>query len=172
MRMMAIAVALVLAGCGNDEGREVASGSFDDGNGGKSDYSVRDGGDGNATVRIDSADGDVTIKSNTGGVDGAALPGGLPLYPGAKIVSNATVSATAGAGAGSMAMLESADPPARLAGFYRAAAAKQGWKVETEVKTGDSAMLGGPTPDGSAFSVMISPGSDGGSSAMLTVGKQ
>lgn len=170
MRKMMVAGALLLASCGNDEGREVASGSFDAGNGERGDYSVRADGDGDATVSINTSEGALTIKSNTDGQ--GALPGGLPLYPGAKIVSNATVSATAGAGAGSMAMLESGDPPAKLAGFYRAAVQKQGWSIETEINTQGTAMIGGPARDGSAYSVMISPGSDGGSTAMLTLGKQ
>lgn len=138
MRWMgAIVPALMLAACGGDDGREVASGTVTDADGKSTDYSVTQSGDGD--------EGQVTIKTDEGsvqfgsGAGNAKLPDGFTLYPGAKLTGGMN-SAAEGKSA-TIANFEVKAKGADVIAHYRKQAEAQGMKIKGEMSSPGNIIL-------------------------------
>lgn len=152
---------LVLAACGSE-----TSGTFEGEDGETGEYTIdRATGETNAT--IETEDGTTTVRSGSNvPVD---LPAGFSVYPGAEVVSNTVVKQ--GQGSGTLVSLESTDSPDKVAAYYKAQAEDAGITIQMEMTTNGMQMVGGESEDGLTFSIMASPGDDGGTNAQLTVGQ-
>ena len=155
-----LGLGMVLSACGSGD-----SGSVEDADGNRADYTVESNEDGlNATVKTPEG----TVAMQSGENVAADLPDGFTIYPGAKVVSATNI---AGAGhSGSMVMLESTDGAEDVAQFYRKQAEAAGVAIEMDMSINNGKMLGGKGPDDLAFS-LTSTAKDGVTQAQLTVGK-
>jgi hypothetical protein len=124
-------------------------------------------GDGDASeVKITSADGSATVNINAGDTD-AKLPFGLEIYPGAKVVS--TMNSNSDGNTGAMVVMESDAKPDAVLGWYRKSVESKGFKIETEITTGDMRAIAG-TKDKGSFTLQVAPG-DAGSMITLIAGQ-
>lgn len=164
-----LALAAALAGCGGKEGREVASGTVSDGEGGTADYSVRESGDGTA-MTVKTEKGTAVIRT---GKDAGKFPTGFTLYPGATITSGTAVSNDAEAGGGgSVIAFESSDDPAAIIAHYKQQAKAAGYAIEGEMAmnngtTGETMMVGGTRGD-AGFSLTATRAADKTSATFIT----
>ena len=153
--------ALTLMSCGGPDEGEVTTAD------GKAEYTVdADGRD--SEIRFTDTDGNETVI-NSGTAVEAELPDGFTVYPGARIVSNTTMSGAQGAG--SLVSIASDDPLDEVVAFYRQQAEAAGVEIEMEMKNGEAVMIGGESPDGLFFSFNASP-EGGGTSGVLMAGRQ
>jgi hypothetical protein len=97
----------------------------------------------------------------------AAAALGVPLYPGATLVS-AIVGDAGGAG-GAIVTIETRAPPADVARFYRERLAAAGYAIRAEANVGTVRLIGGETPARS-LAVQVSAREGGGSTVALTAG--
>lgn len=140
MRMiLAGALALVLAACGGGDAEDGASGgayqrTVDVGNGGQVDTRV--GGD----IEVD-------------------LPAGFSVYPGAKVV--ATTAANVAQGKGRTVFMQTQDPVAEVADYYRKQASDAGVEVTNTMNSGDAQMLAGKAPSGTGMNVLVTTNDEG-----------
>ena len=157
--LMALAAVLVLAGCGGEKT------VYSDAEG--NEVKVTREGDGEASeVKITSADGSATVNINSEGGD-AKLPFGLEVYPGAKVLS--TMNSNSDGKAGAMVVMESSAQPDAVLAWYRKSVEGKGFKVETEIKTGDMRAIAG-TKEGGSFTLQVTP-AEAGSSITLIAGQ-
>lgn len=131
--VFALGTALLVTACGSEQ-----SGTFETEDGGEGSYTLEnDGKEFSATATTE--DGTTTMRS---GEDVPLdLPAGFTLYPGAKVLTNTSV--TNADGAGSLVIMESADAAADLAAFYRKQAEDAGIKIEVEMTTSQGVTLAG-----------------------------
>lgn len=156
--LMAVAAVVLLAGCGGEKT------VYSDAEG--NEVKVTREGDGDASeVKITSADGSATVNINAGATD-AKLPFGLEVYPGAKVVS--TMNSNSDGNKGAMVVMESSAKPDAVIAWYRKSVEGKGFKVETEITTGDMRAIAG-TKDGGSFTLQVAP-ADAGSSITLIAG--
>jgi len=156
--LMAVAAVVLLAGCGGEKT------VYSDAEG--NEVKVTREGDGDASeVKITSADGSATVNINAGATD-AKLPFGLEVYPGAKVVS--TMNSNSDGNTGAMVVMESSAKPDAVIAWYRKSVEGKGFKVETEITTGDMRAIAG-TKDGGSFTLQVAP-ADAGSSITLIAG--
>ncbi|HWL46436.1 MAG TPA: hypothetical protein VNQ31_01850 [Sphingomonadaceae bacterium] len=141
---------------------------------GNAAYSVESGGDGNATI-VRTTAGKAVISD---GETAAALPAGLALFPGATVTASSVVTderATGdgepGGGESALLSFTSAASPAAIAGFYKAAALRAGYRIDGEMTTGGIAMLSAARPGAGGFTLTASPGANG-SEATLIAGRE
>lgn len=156
---LALALGLALAACGSEQ-----SGTFDDGEGGEGSYRV-DTENGITTSEITTEDGTARMESGTGVK--AKLPDGFSIMPGANVVSSSNI--TTEQGSGSMTMMEIAKPADEVVAFYRKQAEAAGIKIQLEMNSDGTRMIGGEGRDNVAFSLTASE-TDGKTSAQLMVG--
>lgn len=156
---MVAAAVLLLAACGGEKT------VYSDAEG--NEVKVTREGDGDASeVKITSADGSATVNINAGATD-AKLPFGLELYPGAKVVS--TMNSNSDGKSGAMVVMESSAKPDAVITWYRKSVEGKGFKVETEITSGDMRAIAG-TRDGGSFTLQVAP-ADAGSSITLIAGQ-
>ncbi|WP_446654147.1 hypothetical protein [Blastomonas sp.] len=156
---MAAGGLLVLAGCGGEKT------VYSDAEG--NEVKVTREGDGDASeVKITSADGSATVNINASETD-AKLPFGLEIYPGAKVVS--TMNSNSDGNTGAMVVMESDAKPDAVLGWYRKSVESKGFKIETEITTGDMRAIAG-TKDKGSFTLQVAPG-DAGSMITLIAGQ-
>ncbi len=156
--VIAIAATVMLAGCGGEKT------VYSDAEG--NEVKVTREGDGDASeVKITSADGSATVNISSDG-DGATLPFGLQLYPGAKVVS--TMASNSDGKTGAMVVMESAAKPDAVLAWYRKAVEAKGFKIESEITTQDLRAITG-TKDSGTFSLQVVP-AEAGSSITLIAG--
>lgn len=156
---------LLVASCGSND--EVASGTFDDGDGGKGSYSISGDEDASETV-IKSGDGEVRIATGSKAV--ADLPMGIKLYPGAELQSSMTGMGDGKSGA--MIVFKTDDDQDDVIAFYKDQMKDKGIDVRTEIKSGDMQMIGGERADGEGINVSVIKEDDGGVTTTLLVGGQ
>ena len=157
--LMATLALVLLAGCGGEKT------VYSDAEG--NEVKVTREGDGDASeVKITSADGSATVNINTEGGD-AKLPFGLEVYPGAKIVS--TMNSNSDGNQGAMVVMESNARPDAVIAWYRRSVEGKGFKVETEITTGDMRAIAG-TKEGGSFTLQVAP-AEAGSSITLIAGR-
>lgn len=139
MRIGTIALAmLALTGCGGSD-EQVYTGP--DGE----EVRVEREGDGTTTYRSD--DGEATI---TTGDAGAAMPAGLPSYPGAETSGGITINSTGrDGGSGQVASFQTGDAPAEVIAFYRAALERSGYRIAANMDFGETHMISAARPDSS-----------------------
>jgi len=150
---IAAALLLALAACGE---KETTSGTVTGADGEKVSYKVSQKDDG-GTMTIKTADGTTEISS---GKDERALPEGLSLYPGATVTSSMRMSGTENNKNGTVLSFETQDMPDKVVAYYRAAAEKAGYKIESEVKAGQMQMLGGKNAANKGFSLTVNRDED------------
>jgi hypothetical protein len=174
--LLTAAATVALAACsGNDaseaskrEGREIARGSVDV-DGGEGSYSVRDTGDGSATVTFTGPDGE-TGKFKTGSGAASYLPDFAPIYPGAVVTAGA--GGDSSTGTGSAVSFTSNDAPDKVVAYYKGVAAKAGMKIAAEMTMGDTRMLSAADEtQGRSLQVQVTA-ADGGTSGTIIAGTQ
>lgn len=162
-KMLILPALLLMVSCsGNDE---VASGTFDDGEGNEGSYSLS-GDDENAEVTIKSGDGEV--KFATGNKATEDLPMGVKLYPGADVQTS--IKGMGDGQSGAMLVFKSEDDQEKVLAFYKDQMKSLGIDVRTEIKTGDMKMIGGEQKDGQVFNVTVTKDADGGVVTNLLIG--
>jgi len=158
-KFLIIPLTFLAASCGGND--EVASGTFDDGEGGKASYSVSGDADDSETV-IKTDKGEVRIAS--GDKASKDLPMGLKLYPGATVQSSMT---GAGEGkSGAMVVFQSSDSQDEVIAFYKDQMKSKGIEVKAEINAGDMQMIGGE-----GLNVSVTKTGDGGVTATLIAGE-
>lgn len=158
------ASALALAACGSER-----SGTITNEDGETVEYSVDGSSADSATMRITGPDGEEVI-ARTGADAPADLPAGFSLYPGAKVLSNMTVS-NAAEGTGSTISFESTDSPEKVAKFYRDQAESAGIAIQIDANMNGAHMVAGENEaDETSFMVNASQNDDGLTVAQLMIG--
>ena len=159
----ATASAMLLAACGSsDEGTIVTE------DGETVEYDVdSDGGDAQITMR--GEDGEEVVINSGSGASGVDLPDGYSLYPGASVVSTATINQADGQG--TMVMMQSDASPEDMVSFYRSQAEGAGITIQMEMTTNGNAMIAGEGEGGSSFSFNATP-SDDGTLGQLMIGRE
>lgn len=146
---IAAVLLLGLAACGE---KEKASGTVVGADGEKATYKVTEK-DGESKLTIKSDKGSAEIST---GKDGTALPAGFTLYPGATVTSSMRMSSEEKGQSGTVLSFESADMPDKIVAFYRATAEKAGYKIGSEMKTGEMEMLSGKNAKDESFTLTAS----------------
>ncbi len=162
-KFLILPVMLMAMSCGSND--EVASGTFDDGEGGKGSYSISGDGDDSETV-IKSGDGEVRIATGSKAV--SELPMDIELYPGADIQSSMTGMGDGKSGA--MIVFKSSDDQDDVIAFYKDQMKDKGIEVQTEVKAGDMQMIGGERADGEGLNISVIKDDEGGVTTTLLAG--
>ena len=155
---------LLIAACGGGDD-EIASGTFDDGEGNQGSYGVS-GDDGNSETVIQSDRGEVRIASGDKAVKD--LPMGIELYPGATVQTS--MSGVGDGKSGAMVVLKTEDSVDEVMSFYRKQLKSKGIEVGTQIKSGDMQMIGGEWVDGEGFSVSATKSPEGGVTATIIAG--
>ncbi len=136
----ALAVMLLVAGCGQKSETEIASGTYTDPATGKTaEYKVSGGKDGE--------EGNVSIKTEDGEVKfgtGAKLPAGLTPYPGSQMTGGFT--GTSDGKQGGLASFEVKAKAADVVAHYRTQIEAAGLKVKSEMNAGDTIIIGAEKP--------------------------
>ncbi|MEL6530265.1 MAG: hypothetical protein AAFQ27_09900, partial [Pseudomonadota bacterium] len=156
--------AFALSSCGSEQ-----SGTITDEDGETVTYSVDGEGSDEMTTRITGPDGEEVIARS--GADVAVnLPDGFSMYPGAKVVSNTTVSNN-NDGNGSMIMFESEASPKEIAEYYRGQAEKAGITIQIDANMNGSQMIAGENEaEGTSFMVTASRDEGEMTSAQMMIG--
>lgn len=148
---------ILLAACGGEQDEQAGGRSSAE------SYAVNEK-DGVVTARVRSQDGTATMESGTG-VE-AKLPAGFGMMPGARVLSASNI--TGDQGSGSMVLFETDRPVAEVIAHYRRQAEAAGVKIQIEMNTNGTEMIGGEG-GGLTFSLTASR-SDDLTSGQLTVG--
>ena len=149
---------MLLAACGSE-----TSGEFTTEDGQNAEYTI-DKDSGETSMTIKGPDGTATLRS--GAEVPVSLPDGFSLYPGAKVVS--TMNSNSDGNKGAMVVMESSAKPDAVIAWYRKSVEGKGFKVETEITTGDMRAIAG-AKDGGSFTLQVAP-ADAGSSITLIAG--
>ncbi|HMO76190.1 MAG TPA: hypothetical protein PKD99_10655 [Sphingopyxis sp.] len=148
----AAATALLLAACGSKSEQEVASGTYTDPETGKTaEYKVTasdDGGKGNISIKTE--EGEMQFG---GGAAHAKLPAGFAPYPGSTMTGGFT--ATNQEGEGGMAGFEAKGQAADVIAHFRGQAEGAGMKVTTEIRSGDTMIIGAEKPGDKGTGVQV-----------------
>ncbi|WP_417621374.1 hypothetical protein [Parasphingorhabdus sp.] len=155
---------LVTAACGSNDG-ERASGSFDDGDGGKGSYSVR-GDEENSETIIKTDDAEVRIATGDKAV--SDLPFGIRLYPDAEVQTS--MSGMGEGKTGAMVVFKTKDSADEVIDFYRKQLKSRDIDVTTEIKSGDMQMIGGERKNGEGVHVSVTKSSGGDVTATIMAG--
>ena len=106
------------------------------------------------------------MQTRVGGDIEVDLPAGFSVYPGAKIV--ATNAVTLPEGKGHTVFMQTQDPVAEVADYYRQQASAAGIEFSNEMNSGDTQLLAGKAPSGTAMNMMVAT-NDEGTTIQLTV---
>ena len=121
-----------------------------------------------ATITLnDGKGGQSTIT--TGKSADVALPAGFTAYPGAEVLSNVTLKE--GDGSVTILSMGTGDSLDKVVAYYKAQAARAGVKIGMDMKTPESAMIGG-NKDGLDFSLTAGPRDGGGTTANLSLSRK
>lgn len=121
------AALLALAGCGGVGGSEQAN------------EAGRRARAGPAETTIVTPQAKAELRSGDGAM--AALPAGLPAYPGAESTGGVEVTAASAEGSGGIVGFRTGDSPARVVDFYATAAERAGYRIAQRSSFGTTAML-------------------------------
>lgn len=139
---------LALASCGD---KETASGTVVGADGEKATYKVTEK-DGESKLTIKSDKGSAEISTGT---DATALPDGFTLYPGATVTSSMRMNSSEEGKSSTVLSFETADTTDKVVAYYRSVAAKAGYKIDGEIKTGEMEMLNGKNGADKSFSLTV-----------------
>lgn len=152
---LAAAMALLVAGCGSTSETEVASGTYTDPATGKTaEYKVsgsKDGEDGNVTVKTE--DGEMRFGTD------ATLPAGLTPYPGSKMTGG--FAGTSEGKQGGVASFEVKGKAADVVAHYRSQIEAAGLKVKSEMKAGDTILIGAEKPGDANTTIQVTATQEG-----------
>ncbi|OWQ95276.1 hypothetical protein [Sphingopyxis witflariensis] len=149
----AMAVALLVAGCGSKSEKEVASGTYTDPETGKTaDYKISGDGE-NGKVTIKTEEGEVQF----GGV--AKLPAGITPYPGSKMTGGFAGSGKDGKGG--LASFEVKGKAADVVAHYRKQIDGAGMKVTSEIAAEDTIIIGAEKPGDAKTTIQINATQNG-----------
>jgi len=163
---IACASVLALSACGSER-----SGTITNEDGETVNYSVDGDGSDETTMRITGPDGEEVVSRSGTGVD-VDLPDGFTMYPGAKVVSNTTVS-NSEEGSGSMIMFESDDSPKEITQFYRAQAEKADITIQIDADMNGNQMIAGENEtSGTSFMVTASREDSEVTTAQMMIGSK
>ncbi|MEZ5693251.1 MAG: hypothetical protein R3D99_05310 [Altererythrobacter sp.] len=158
--VLAGVAAFALAACGSSEGDSTDGGET-------ATASATGSADGKTSTTTIKADGGTaTIQSGPGAA--VDLPLGFRIYPGAEVLTSTTFAQNGDKGA-LVTMLADAKPDEMIA-FYRKAAEAAGVKIEMELTTDNSKIIGGKGGDDVTFSFTTVPGDDGKTQGQLMIG--
>lgn len=125
---------------------------------------VERGGDG--TTTYSSSDGEATI---TTGDTGAAMPAGLPSYPGAQTTGGINVNTTGrDGGSGQISSFQTSDAPADVIAFYRTALERGGYTIAATMDLGETKMISASRTNGNG-GIQITATSAGGRGTTVSV---
>lgn len=156
-----LAAALLISACGSE-----TSGEFETESGEQGSYSI-DENNGETVARITTDEG--TAEMRSGANVPVNLPKGFSIYPGAKVVSNTTITQNNGKGA--LIAFEVDASPDEIAEYYRKQAEDAGIDISLEMSVNDGKMLAGEGNDGETFTLNVSK-DDAGSTGQLMVGEK
>ena len=125
---------------------------------------------GTTTIRDDSG-GQATLATGPAATPPPNLPAYAPLYPGARVESSmsGTSSDQDGARQGGMVAFRTADPPERVANFYRARLAGANLANRSDANMNGTLMLAGTDPADADRGVQVSIAPDDGGSFVTLV---
>ena len=153
--------ALALGSCSDDNTTTVTT---EDGSG---EYKI-DEDTGDASMTITTPEGDTVMQSGSN-VE-PDLPDGWSIYPGANVQNAINIGGAEGRG--TLVTMEVDASVDAIIQHYRAEAEATGHKIQMELTTNESRIIGGENSSGGTFSVSVVPGSDGGPARVqLTVGQ-
>lgn len=160
MRIAATGMALLLlAACGSEKSGTIEA------EGGDVDYAASQSGS-DTSVSVEGPDGQ-EVRMTSGADAEVSLMPGFTIYPGAKVLSNTTI--TQEDGQGILVSLASTASVDAMISHYRKEAEAAGVKIAMETKSGEGKMIGGESEKGLAFSFVASP-VKGGSTGQLMLG--
>ncbi|WP_373488613.1 hypothetical protein [Blastomonas sp.] len=159
--VLCVAAAFTLTACG---GSDTTVMTDSDGNEVKV---TKQGSDENTQIKIESADGSGTVNIG-GAASNARLPFDFKPYPGAKVVS--TMMGNSDGKSGGMIVMTSSGKRDDIVDFYRTAAEAKGFKIETEITSGEMRSIAGRKGESDTFSLQVTP-SDGETSITLLAGE-
>lgn len=119
------------------------------------------------TVSITTDTGTSTISAGDAGADAAVAALGVPLFPGATVVSS--ILGADGGERGAMVTIETRATPAEVASFYRDRLASAGFAIKAQANVGDVRIIGAEKGDRS-LAVQVSTREGGGSTVALMGG--
>jgi hypothetical protein len=102
-----------------------------------------------ANITIATPEGTAEIRTGAG----AALPAGLPAYPGAQPNAAVEVSGGAPQNQGGIYGFRTSDPPAQVIAFYAEAARRGGYTIANELNMGATATLTAQKGPGEAVNI-------------------
>ena len=144
--------ALLLSACSSRSESEVASGTYTDPETGETaNYAVtasEDGATSNVSIKTD--DGEMQFG---GGAANAKLPAGFTVYPGSKMTGGFAARGTEGSGG--MASFEVRAKAADVLAHFRRQAEAAGLKVTSEIKSGETAIIGAEKTSDAGTGVQI-----------------
>ena len=122
---------------------------------------------GGKTVSVATDTGSATLSAGDAGAEAAAAALGVPLFPGATVVSS--ILGENDGERGAMVTIETRAAPAEVAGFYRDRLADAGFTIKAQANVGDVRIIGAEKGDRS-LAVQVSTRQGGGSTVALMGG--
>ncbi len=142
------ASAIALSSCGSEP-----SATFTTDDGETVEVTTDEDSSGETSMRITGPDGEEVVARSGEGVE-LALPDGMSMYPGAKIVQSTVVSGGS-EGAGSLVIFETDDSPKEVTDFYRKQAQDAGITIQMDADMNGNRMIAGEM-EGSETGFMVS----------------
>ncbi len=161
-----------LAACGGGkEDDEIISGTITDENGEKAEISITGGdGDGDGGFSIKTKDGSFNLSADTDG--DAKLPFGLKLLPGSSIQSNVQMNQSGEGANGGMITFESSVAPDKIVAYYKQQATSAGFKIGTELKSGEMIMFNATRNESDTINVTATADDNGKTTGNIIAGSK
>lgn len=157
-----LTAALAVAACSDEKTTTITTGD-----GKKATITMR-GEEQDGTATITGPDGEEVTFSMGEAAEGSKLPLNLPVYPGAKVVSN--ISGSAQGRGGAMVTMTTRDAPDRVGAFYKAEAKKRGLTSNVAESTmGGMSNFTAENAAGDKLVANVSPGQNGENQVMLVI---
>jgi hypothetical protein len=122
---------------------------------------------GGESVSVTTNTGSATISGGEAGAEAAVAALGVPLFPGATVLSS--IVGEEGGERGAMVTIETRATPADVANFYRDRLAGAGFTIKAQANVGDVRIIGAEKGDRS-LAVQVSAKEGGGSTVALMGG--
>jgi hypothetical protein len=153
---------LALSACSDEKTTTVTT---DDGK--KATITAR-GDEQNGSATITGEDGEEITFSMGEAATASKLPMNMPVYPGAKVVSN--ISGIADGKGGAMVTMTTRDSPEKVGAFYKAEAKKRGLTSNVAESTmGGMSNFTAENASGDKLVANVTPGKDGENQVMLVI---